>query len=141
MIKVTCALIVHQNKILITQRGLESDHPLKWEFPGGKIKEGETVRQSIIREILEELELKIKIQEIMITVEYDYGIKKIELIPFICSLKSGEIKLNEHLNYKWVALNNLLNFDFSEADRKLLLLEENMNILKEYTGKNMYNPG
>lgn len=139
MITVTCAIIVHQNKILITQRGKESDHPLQWEFPGGKLIPGETVGECIVREIKEELDIDIEIRETMRAVEFDYRIKKIKLIPFLCKYKSGKIKLAEHIDFKWVEFENLEKFDFSEADQKLLRLEKNRAALKKYFGKNMDN--
>jgi len=139
MLKVTCSIILRQNKIFVTQCNSCSDHPLKWEFPGGKIKENESVENCITREISEELEIEIEILEPMITVQYDYGFRLIELIPFLCILKSGQIKLNVHNDFKWVTLKNLKEIDFAEADRKLIQLNENQKILKKYLGKNKYD--
>lgn len=136
MQKVTCAIIVKQNKTLISQRGENTDHPYKWEFPGGKLMRGETPENCIIREINEELCIETGIQDSMIAIQHDYGFKQIELIPFICQIKSGVIKLNEHIAYKWISYEELFNTDFSEADKKLIQLAENLEILKKYLGKN-----
>jgi 8-oxo-dGTP diphosphatase len=141
MIKVACAIIIHEDKILITQHGSESDHPFKWEFPGGKVMAGESLTACIVREIWEELEIEIEVRKALIPVKFDYGIKQIELIPFICSFKKGKIKLNEHVAYNWTEIENLLSFDFSEADRELILIEENWTLLKKYTRENMHNSG
>lgn len=135
MLKVTCALIVKDKKILITQNNLISDHPLQWEFPGGKIKVEETLENCILREIMEELAIDIEILCSMKPVIYDYGFKQIELIPFLCSIKSGLIKRIEHNDYMWVDLKELKNIDFSEADRKLLEQKQNWVTLKKYFGE------
>ena len=141
MLKVTCAIIILQNKILITQRNNYSDHPLKWEFPGGKLNPGETREECIVREIREEIEIEIEIRESMISVQHDYGLKQIELIPFICHIKKGEIKLNEHNDFKWISISNLNKTDFAEADSKLIQLKANKEILKKYLRENMNYPG
>ncbi len=135
MLIVTCAHIVKNGKILITQNGEDSDHAFQWEFPGGKIKLNETIEACIVREIKEELELDVYTEKALIPVEHDYGIKKIKLFPFICSIKQGQLKLNNHINAKWVGVPNLLEIDFSEADKKLLINDKNMQFLKEYTRK------
>ncbi len=141
MLKVTCAIIVRQNKILVTQLSSVAAHPYKWEFPGGKLNHNEKVEDCITREIKEELEIEIGIKESMIAVIHDYGFKHIELIPFLCNVKSGRIKLNVHNNYKWVTLENLNEIDFAEADRKLIQLNENQKILEKYLWKNKHDSG
>lgn len=136
MLKVTCAIIIQENKILITQKGGNSDHPLKWEFPGGKINQGESAEGCIKREIIEELEVGITIISKIIPVIYNYGFKKIKLIPFICSIKKGIIKLNEHIDFNWVEWNSLGKVNFSEADRKLIQQNKNRQILLKYIREN-----
>ena len=111
MLKVTCAIIIQQNKILVTQRNASSDHPLKWEFPGGKLQPGETEEECIAREINEELEIDIEIRKPMISLVHDDGCRQIELIPFLCVIKSGTIKLQEHHDLNWVTLNELEKID------------------------------
>lgn len=135
MLKVTCACIVNKSHILTTQRGANSDHPYLWEFPGGKIKPGETAKECIKREILEELEIEIEIIRPMVSVYHDYKTKQIELIPFLCSASSENLKLNEHIDFKWTDLSELYDLTFSAADIKLIQLTTNYNILKEYLGK------
>jgi 8-oxo-dGTP diphosphatase len=117
MIRVTCAIIRNEdNEVLIVQRGEKSDHPFKWEFPGGKIEEGESEEESIIREVGEELALDIVIREKMEVVEYDYGKKLVRLIPFICDTLEDVPLLSEHMAYKWILPADLASVDFSEAD-------------------------
>ena len=135
MLKVTCAIIISNNRILVTQNNAASDHPFLWEFPGGKIKSGEYAADCIVREILEELEIEIKILKGLTSIIFDYGFKKIELIPFLCSIKKGKIELNEHNDFNWLKFEELETVDFSGADLKLIQLKENCDILKEYVRK------
>ena len=117
MITVTCAIIRNDgNQILIVQRGENTDHPLKWEFPGGKVAPGESEEECVIREIGEELSMEIVICGKLEPVDYDYGHKQIRLIPFVCDTLDELPVLSEHLDYKWLAAKELLSIDFSEAD-------------------------
>jgi len=131
MLYVTCALIIQKKKLLITQNPGESDHPYQWEFPGGKIKTDESPEECISREIKEELNIEISILKKMVPVSFDYGFRKIELIPFLCLIKKGNIKLSEHNDFKWVKIAELGKYDFSKADQKLIQQNENQDILKE----------
>ena len=117
MINVTCAVIRNEeDEILIVQRGEATDHPFKWEFPGGKLAPEETEEDCIIREIDEELSIEVVICGQLPEVEYDYGHKQIKLIPFICDTLDELPFLSEHLAFRWVTANDLLTVDFSEAD-------------------------
>lgn len=117
MIPVTCAIIRNEDrKVLVVQRGEASDHPFKWEFPGGKLDPAETEEDCIIREISEELSIDIVIYGRLPEVEYDYGFKQIRLIPFICDTLDEKPVLSEHNDYKWAGVNDLDSFDFSGAD-------------------------
>lgn len=121
MIRVTCAIIRNDdNEILVVQRGEETDHPHKWEFPGGKISRGETEEECIIREIREELSMDIVICRKLDPVEHDYGNKKIRLIPFICDTLDDLPVLTEHTDYKWKPPEELVSVDFCEADIKVV---------------------
>jgi 8-oxo-dGTP diphosphatase len=117
MISVTCAIIRNEeNEVLVVQRGEATDHPLKWEFPGGKLVKGETEEECIFREVEEELSMEIVICGRLPEVEYDYGHKQIRLIPFICDTLDELPFLSEHLAYRWVPVTDLVSVDFSEAD-------------------------
>jgi 8-oxo-dGTP diphosphatase len=121
MIEVTCAIIEHNNKVLVTQRGEKMALPLKWEFPGGKIEKGETAEACLNREILEELHINIKITKQLNSNTHQYSkTKTIKLIPFICELIGGEIKLTEHANFLWLSKSELVNLDWAEADIPIL---------------------
>jgi 8-oxo-dGTP diphosphatase len=116
-LEVTCAIIRNEdNEVLIVQRGENSDHPLKWEFPGGKTDKGESHEECIIREISEELSMEIIICKKLLPVDWDYGKKHILLIPFICDTLDELPVLSEHIDFKWVEAERLNDVDFSEAD-------------------------
>jgi 8-oxo-dGTP diphosphatase len=117
MINVTCAVIRNEeDEILVVQRGEATDHPFKWEFPGGKLAPEETEEECIIREVKEELSMEIVLCGRLSEVEHDYGHKQIKLIPFICDTLDELPFLSEHVAYKWLNDKDLLSVDFSEAD-------------------------
>lgn len=133
MIEVTCAIIRNEdNEVLIVQRGGESDHPFKWEFPGGKRDADESPEECIIREIKEELSIEIVICGRLDPVQYDYGIKHINLLPFVCDTLDELPILSEHFAFKWIEPVKFSGIDFSEADHivadKYL---ENINLCEE----------
>lgn len=127
MIKVVCAVILREDKILITQRSEKMKLPLKWEFPGGKVEEGENEKEALIREIKEELKINIFPKERIASHIHDYGSFKINLIAFSCDHLSGKIELTEHRDFKFVNYKDLISFDLAEAD--LPILPELKNIL------------
>lgn len=120
MVDVTCAIIRNEDdEILVVQRGPLSDHPLKWEFPGGKVKPGESNEDCVIREIGEELSMDIVIVSTLPDVVHDYGFRKIRLMPFICDTLDELPVLNEHSDFRWISRNELQGIDFCEADVKV----------------------
>jgi 8-oxo-dGTP diphosphatase len=121
-INVTCAIIIKDNKILVTQRSEKMKLPLKWEFPGGKLEENESEIDCVKREIKEEINIDIEVLKKLSSSNYDYGTFKINLIPFVANHISGEIKLTEHNDYKLLGITELLNLDWAEAD--LPIVEE-----------------
>ena len=136
MIDVCCAFILKESKILAVQRGSESSHPWKWEFPGGKINAGESAEESIIREIEEELTVRIEVLNQLVPVEFDYGSKQIRLIPFVCNITSGDIKLTEHIAMQWLEFEELLSVDWSGADREMILKnQESLKLLLSVKNK------
>ena len=94
--------------------------PLKWEFPGGKLEEGETPEQCLHREIKEELNIEVSIIARLPDSVFTSGDTVINLIPFTATYLSGEIILLEHLQFKWLARNDLLNLDWADADIPVL---------------------
>jgi 8-oxo-dGTP diphosphatase len=122
MINVTCAIILFNQKILVAQRSEKMKLPLKWEFPGGKLEDGESEVNCIKREIKEEINIEIEILKKLSNSIHDYGTFKINLIPFISNYVTGEIILSEHKDYKILNKSELLNLDWAEAD--LPIVEE-----------------
>lgn len=116
MINVTCAIIFHNKRILVTQRGKDMRHPFRWEFPGGKLEAGEDPVACVIREIREELNIEIRVTEALSPSEFDYENFSIRLLPFLAEYKSGEIVLAEHNDYRWLHADELINLDWVEAD-------------------------
>jgi len=117
---VTCAIIRQGNRILAVQRSEGMPHPGKWEFPGGKVKTGESPEKCIKREIQEELGVIVKVEALLPSILHRYEASAIRLLPFICSLVTGEIVLTEHSGYEWFTLEDLEKGDLLEADRKIL---------------------
>ena len=116
MINVTCAIIYFNNKILVTQRSEKMKLPLKWEFPGGKLEDGESEIDCVKREIKEEINIDIEVLAKLSNSIFDYGAFKINLIPFISTYVTGEIILSEHKDYKLLDKTELLDLDWAEAD-------------------------
>ncbi|RAJ37517.1 (deoxy)nucleoside triphosphate pyrophosphohydrolase [Pedobacter cryoconitis] len=117
MIDVSCALIISQNgQVLVAQRSLTMQLPLKWEFPGGKVEPGETAEDCLIREIREELGVEIRVVKKMEPSVYDQGKQVIRLLPFQCELLTGEIKLTEHAAFQWLFPDELMKLDWAAAD-------------------------
>lgn len=139
MIKVTCAVIVQHDKVLITQRGEHPEHAFQWEFPGGKVNPGEAAENCISREIKEELNLEIQIVEPLQPVYFDYGFKSIELIPFLCRIKSGEIKLSEHIDFCWEKWPVKNTGSLLKADRQLLMVPANKRLIEKHIWKKVDN--
>jgi len=120
--EVSCAVIVDGDRVLVTQRSEHMPHPLKWEFPGGKLKPGETPEGSVIREIREELGVEISVIQLLPSVRHRYSDLDIKLIPFVCAIKQGEIDLSEHKSYSWVHRSELDQVDWLEADIEVVAL-------------------
>ncbi|MBE8721226.1 (deoxy)nucleoside triphosphate pyrophosphohydrolase [Sphingobacterium pedocola] len=116
MLHVTCAIIKQDNTILICQRSAKMKLPLKWEFPGGKIEQGESKEECLMREIKEELGIDVTLGRELSMVEYHYPEFAICLYPFECTLSGGEPHPTEHAKAIWVDCNELLNYDWAAAD-------------------------
>jgi len=116
MLQVTCAILVHDQKILICQRAENMSLPLKWEFPGGKLEKGESEESCLIREIKEELRIDIEIQQRLTPIEHKYETFTIRLIPFISTATNPILQLTEHKAYAWVMPQALLQYDLAPAD-------------------------
>lgn len=116
-ILVVAALIKKDNNVLIARRSTGDENVLgKWEFPGGKVEPNETEEHAIEREIKEEFELDIKANKYITNNVCEYPTKTVDLRLYECEYISGEFKLHDHSEYKWVNINELLNYDLAPAD-------------------------
>ena len=117
IVPVTCAIIFHQGKVLAAQRSVIMPLPGKWEFPGGKVEEGEAPEACLIREIREELAIDIRIFGALQPSEFCYTSQKtIRLIPFLATWEGGEVRLLEHSEVKWIGPEEFFSMDWAAAD-------------------------
>lgn len=118
-IRVVAAIIIHEDKIFVTQRGY-GEFEGGWEFPGGKIEEGETPQEALKREIMEELETEIKVGELIDTIEYDYPTFHLSMDCFWAEIVSGNLVLKEHESAEWLAKDELDSVEWLPADITLI---------------------
>ena len=123
-IEVVAAMIQVEDMILVVQRKEDEKayKSLKWEFPGGKVKEGERPEDAVIREVKEELQLDINPVAPVGRVVYEYPDSTVDLTLFHCALIDGLPILKEHNDLSWTDKSLLYTFDWSAADRELLQL-------------------
>ena len=119
---VVAAIIKKNNSFLIVQRNKDKHLGLKWEFPGGKVEFTESLEEALIREIKEELNITINIQNQIGVEKYKDSKINVILHYFICSLHSGIIKLNEHENFVWIKKKDFVKYSFAEGDGNILAL-------------------
>lgn len=118
---VVAALIVQDGKILVCQRTRHQPMPLKWEFPGGKIEEGEQPRDALHRELDEELGIDAKIGDEVRRLRHDYkGGGAVELRFFVVREYKGELENRIFREIRWADRSELPSFDFLEADLDLV---------------------
>ncbi|MFN9596825.1 MAG: (deoxy)nucleoside triphosphate pyrophosphohydrolase [Bacteroidota bacterium] len=116
MLRVACAVIIQNNKVLAVQRGANMKMAGKWEFPGGKLEPGETASQCIEREILEELAMNIQVEEEWPSTIHQYTDFQIELIPLRCESDQTRPILKEHQDFQWLDSESLFWVDWADAD-------------------------
>ena len=128
-IRVVAAIIKAKNEkgepiIFATQRGY-GDFKGGWEFPGGKIEEGETPQEALKREIREELETEIAVGELIDTIEYEYPTFHLSMDCFWAEIVSGDLVLKEHEAAKWLTKDELDSVEWLPADVTLI---DNMRV-------------
>ena len=120
------AIIKNEDKILATKRGY-GEFINMWEFPGGKIEPGETKKQALVREIKEELNIEISVDNFALDIEYQYPNFYLFMSCFMCSIKEGSIELLEHNDGKWITKEELNTLNWLPADIDAVnYLKENM---------------
>lgn len=115
-ISVACAIIERGGLVLAAQRSETMSMPLKWEFPGGKIQDGESPEECLVRELLEELGIMVAAKYPLKPASFDYAEFSITLYPFVCEITEGGIVLHEHKAIKWLEPEKLPSLDWAEAD-------------------------
>lgn len=117
-VEVSAAIIQNDGKTLCVQRGpYKYDYiEHKFEFPGGKLEEGETGKQAVIRELQEELHLEIQNPEYLMTVFHNYPDFQLTMHAYICPVETRDIVLTEHIAAKWLSVDELSELDWAAAD-------------------------
>lgn len=118
-IEVVAAIIIKDGEVFATQRGY-GEWKGWWEFPGGKVEEGECLRPALVREIREELDAEISVGRLLETVEWDYPDFHLTMHCFVCSLTSESIRLNEHEAAAWLTHETLRSVKWLPADEGIL---------------------
>ncbi|WP_417535603.1 (deoxy)nucleoside triphosphate pyrophosphohydrolase [Methylophaga sp.] len=121
-IKVCCAVIFWDEKVFAAQRSDDKTLPGYWEFPGGKVEQGEAIFDCISREMNEELAMIVRPSHVLPEVFYDYGDFCIELYPVMCDVDSSDFSLNEHKNAGWFDIERLNSLKWAPADLPIVRL-------------------
>ena len=122
-IEVVAAIIRKGDYVFATQRGY-GEWKDWWEFPGGKMEAGETPKESLVREIKEELDADISIGRLLDTIEWDYPTFHLTMQCYMCSLRNDALHLNEHEAARWLGADDLSSVNWLPADNQLLPLIE-----------------
>ncbi len=127
---VCAAVILKGSDVLLAQRKEGTSQAMKWEFPGGKLEEGENPESCIIREIKEELNITVAVKDIFKVVAHCYSDKRILLLSYLCRHADGIPVAYGCKDFAWVPVTKLLNYDLAEADlpiaKKLQALKNGM---------------
>lgn len=127
-IDVVAALIIKDNKVLISKRSTGDENLLgKWEFPGGKVEPNESELSAIEREIKEEFELDIKAKAFITNNICEYPSKIVNLKLYECEYISGQFHLHDHSEYRYVNLDEIFDYDLAPADIPLAKYVKEMN--------------
>lgn len=119
VVEVVAAIIIDNNHILATQRGYGKWRGW-WEFPGGKIQQGESREKALIREIKEELDAEIVIDRFHATVNYNYPEFHLTMHCYLCHFHNGNFTLKEHLSARWLSADSLRTVQWPPADLNLV---------------------
>ena len=121
MVEVVAALIWDKDKFMICQRPANKARALLWEFVGGKVEPGETKEQALIRECQEELAVTLSVGEVFMDVVHEYPDLLVHLTLFNAEIKDGAPQMLEHLDIRWITVDEIDLYDFCPADEEILL--------------------
>lgn len=124
VVEVVAALIWDKDKFLICQRPANKKRGLLWEFVGGKVEQGETKEQALIRECQEELAITVEPLEVFTEVTHEYPDITVHLTLFNCTILQGQPRLLEHHDMKWITSAETHNYEFCPADEEILRKKE-----------------
>lgn len=127
-IDVVAAIIWEDGRILATQRGY-GEFAGGWEFPGGKIEQGETPEQAIVREVHEELEVSIAVDSLVTVVDYDYSTFHLHMYCYLCHVVDGQLELHEHRAARWLDEGTVDSVDWLPADEGVIREIKDQGIL------------
>ena len=120
VVEVVAALIWDKDKFLICQRPVNKARALLWEFVGGKVEQGETKEQALIRECKEELNITLNVGEVLAQVVHDYPQGTVNLTLFSATIEEGTPEKLEHNDIKWITAKEIPNYEFCPADEEIL---------------------
>jgi len=120
MTQVAAAIIQKDDKFLICQRGTGGNCAFLWEFPGGKLEPHESLKECLIRECKEELEIDISVKGIFAETTYKYPEREIAFTFFDTAIIGGKLKMNVHNDIQWVLPRELKNYEFCPADVEIV---------------------
>jgi 8-oxo-dGTP diphosphatase len=120
MVVVTAGIIERDGQILIAQRKKGSRLEYKWELPGGKLEEGETPEECLVRELREEFGVETRIKSFFGESKYTYSHISIDMLAYRVEYLGGEFRLNSHEQIRWIHPSELSQFEFAEADKPLI---------------------
>ena len=120
IVRVVAGVSKVNNKFLVARRSYQKSLGGKWEFPGGKIEEGETHENALIREFNEELSVQIKVHDLIRKISFLKDDSRIEITFFQVQIVEGDIILNEHIEFQYLDKENLSRMNLCSADRELI---------------------
>lgn len=128
-IEVVAAIFLKEDKIFCAQRANKGPLALKWEFPGGKVEEGENHNDALKREIYEELDTVIEVKDYCMTVKHQYKTFHLTMHAYFCEVIKGDLKLKEHVDSCWLTVEQLDSLDWSAADIPIVIrLKEDRHV-------------
>lgn len=134
LIQVAAGLLFRSGRVLITQRPAGTHLGGLWEFPGGKLEPGETWEQALVRELREELDIKVAVGRLFSEVTHAYPEKTVRLRFYVCSLVDGEPRSLACAAFTWATADELARYPFPAADAQLLT---QLPLAPEFAGKSL----